>query len=253
MMGKSRSATLVIAFLMSQDREATPESALKSIQTVRSIAEPNEGFMEQLWLYHRMGAPAEVDLEPAYQRWLFERSVRESVDCGRAPDQIRFEDEAHPLPGASPEREVRCRKCRRNLATSAYLVSHEPKSPSATQNALVAAVTEPMSDAESHHYKRHTVGASSQCAHLFLDPLSWMRPELEKGNLDGRLECPKCSTNVGKYAWQGSKCSCGAWVTPAISLSRSRVDEIRSRSLASAGGEQHGRVNQGLGGFGGKM
>ena len=79
--------------------------------------------------------------------------------------------------------------------------------------------------------------ATPQCAHLFLDPLSWMRSELEQGKMEGRLECPnqKCKNNVGKYAWQGMKCSCGKWVVPAISLARGRVDEIKSRTRALGG------------------
>lgn len=60
-----------------------------------------------------------------------------------------------------------------------------------------------------------------------------MRPELEQGKLDGRLECPKCKTNVGKYAWQGMRCSCGDWVVPAISLAKARIDESKS-SAATA-------------------
>lgn len=58
-----------------------------------------------------------------------------------------------------------------------------------------------------------------------------MRPELEQGKLEGRLECPKCHTNVGKYAWQGMQCSCGDWVVPAISLSKGRIDEARKAAF----------------------
>lgn len=61
-----------------------------------------------------------------------------------------------------------------------------------------------------------------------------MRPELEQGKLDGRLECPKCNTNVGKYAWQGMQCSCGDWILPGISLAKGRVDEVKSRSSTAA-------------------
>jgi len=55
-----------------------------------------------------------------------------------------------------------------------------------------------------------------------------MRPELEQGILSGRLECPnnKCGAQIGRYAWQGMKCSCGVWVCPAFSLQKGRVDEI---------------------------
>jgi dual specificity phosphatase 12 len=58
-----------------------------------------------------------------------------------------------------------------------------------------------------------------------------MRPELEQGKLEGRLECPKCHTNVGKYAWQGMQCSCGEWVVPGISLAKGRIDEARKSTV----------------------
>lgn len=59
-----------------------------------------------------------------------------------------------------------------------------------------------------------------------------MRPELEKGEVEGRLECPnlKCKANVGKYAWQGMRCNCGEWIVPAISLSKGRIDEAKKRA-----------------------
>ena len=62
-----------------------------------------------------------------------------------------------------------------------------------------------------------------------------MRHELEEGKLEGRLECPKCKTNVGKYAWQGMQCSCGDWVVPGISLAKGRVDEVKSLKANGSG------------------
>lgn len=61
-----------------------------------------------------------------------------------------------------------------------------------------------------------------------------MRPELEQGKLDGRLECPKCSTNIGKYAWQGMRCNCGEWVVPGISLAKGRIDEHKAITVKPA-------------------
>lgn len=103
---------------------------------------------------------------------------------------------------------------RRTLVTSQYLVSHKSSSTLDDQSAEAPSVV-----------------PSQNCAHYFLDPLSWMRPELEQGKLDGRLECPKCHTNVGKYAWQGMQCSCGEWVVPGISLSKGRIDEARKATV----------------------
>ena len=62
-----------------------------------------------------------------------------------------------------------------------------------------------------------------------------MRAELEQGKLEGRLECPKCSTNVGKYAWQGMRCSCGEWIIPAITLQKARIDESKAVSTTQSG------------------
>lgn len=104
---------------------------------------------------------------------------------------------------------------RRPLATSQYLDEHSRRS---------APGVEPLKENES---------SLKDCAHYFLDPLSWMRDELEQGKLDGRLECPKCHTNIGKYAWQGMQCSCGSWIVPGISLSKSRIDQVRSRTAGN--------------------
>ena len=109
------------------------------------------------------------------------------------------------------------RQCRRSLATSQYLVNHQ------ISRGTLATPQEPTK-----------ARSPDGCAHYFLDPLSWMRPELEQGKLDGRLECPKCKTNVGKYAWQGMQCSCGDWVVPGISLAKSRIDEVKSKAAGTA-------------------
>jgi dual specificity phosphatase 12 len=93
--------------------------------------------------------------------------------------------------------ELRCKKCRQTLTTTRFLLSH----------------------AENRNL----------CSQYFTEPVSWMRDELEKGELEGKLACPKCSAKIGSYHWQGSKCSCGKWVTPAIGLQKAKVDEVSTR------------------------
>ena len=233
-MGKSRSTTILIAYLLSQNPQLDPQSALDIIRQARPFAEPNTGFMEQLSLYHDMKCPSTqqaLDNHPLYQRWLYKRAVEASVAAGVAPElsELRFGDEGTAVPinlaaeeggsadltaGGSlsePTMSYRCRRCRTVLATSAHLVPHEPKRPAAT---------------------------SQPCAHLHLTPLSWMRPELEQQKLDGRLECPnqKCGQSVGRYAWQGMKCSCGEWVVPGMTLGRGRIDEVKERAQVRVGG-----------------
>ncbi|KAL4785742.1 protein-tyrosine phosphatase-like protein [Aspergillus varians] len=210
-MGKSRSATVCIAYLLNRQRDAlTPRSALAILRESRPLCEPNQGFMEQLNLYHQMKCPEDVTSHPLYSRWLYRREVQESLACGRAPEMqsVLFEDE-QPQQREDPTSqltEIKCRKCRRKLAIVPFVVPHgvhgDPK----------AAI-------------------NSECAHIFLNPLTWMRPSLfpntpEDAPLSGRLTCPNtsCGSNIGKFAWQGSRCSCGDWVIPAIGLARARVD-----------------------------
>jgi len=240
-MGKSRSATMILAYLLwdsrrrclatsfpSANSDTVPipptaldvPSALALLREGRPLAEPNDGFMEQLHLYHSMDCPDDVEAQPKYQRWLSKRSVQESLSVHRAPEvsDVRFEDE-HLQDGESdlptvdfrngtPEShdiELKCRKCRRLLARGNFIADHEPPGGK---------------DAKA-------------CAHVFLHPLSWMKPILAEGQLDGRLSCPnaKCGAHIGKFAWQGMRCSCGGWVTPGFAVTRGKVDEavIRRR------------------------
>lgn len=55
----------------------------------------------------------DVEANPVYQRWLYQREVEMSRACGQAPDaeKIRFEDE-HASAHEAAEFELRCRKCR---------------------------------------------------------------------------------------------------------------------------------------------
>ncbi|KAI4210702.1 MAG: hypothetical protein LQ351_006478 [Letrouitia transgressa] len=237
-MGKSRAPTLIIAYLLAHPLSAsssatqeppTPETLLALLRQVRSFAEPNPGFMAQLNLYHRMGCPSTVDNHPLYQRWCYERRVQYSIALGQAPgiEDIAFGDEAAGEVTDSGKRAenskaFRCRRCRTQLGTDACLVEHFPASSASPRNARNGRSGEAVE-----------TGRNTQpCAHIFLDPLSWMRAELSEGRLEGRLECPngKCRQNVGKYAWQGMKCSCGQWVVPGISLAKGKVDEVARKA-----------------------
>ncbi|KAL7943970.1 tyrosine protein phosphatase [Trichoderma barbatum] len=236
--GKSRSISALIAYLLWRhpDRftgaagarlaaslsapdvdESVAEpvrAALALVKQTRPLAEPNPGFMAQLDLWWQMGCPADGDIEtqPIYQRWLYQRAAKESLAVGQAPSQLWFEDEAaeaaQTKPSASssapaPDRKLRCKKCRRILATAPFIVPHQPGD-----------------------------DAAAPCQHLFVEPLSWMRAELEKGELSGRLSCPnpKCGAGVGRYDWKGFRCSCGSRQDPAFSLQKARVDEEVSRA-----------------------
>jgi dual specificity phosphatase 12 len=245
--GKSRSVAVTIAYLLwrypnrfdpnivplpisdpanateppSKERRSRRETAGEAVQAAlafvrrtRPMAEPNDGFMEQLRLWWEMGCPVDKNIEEEviYQRWAYKREVEANVAVGQAPSRLRFEDEeasgqARDTSGLS----LRCKKCRRTLVTSQFIASHNPAS-----------------------------GSGSKCQHFFIEPLSWMRNELENGALSGRLLCPneRCGAGVGRYDWKGFKCSCDGWVTPAFSLQKARVDDVAVRPIPRLGDKE---------------
>jgi len=68
----------------------------------------------------------------------------------------------------------------------------------------------------------------NRCSGYFLEPMKWMEPFLEDGQLAGKILCPnaKCGAKLGNYDWAGVHCSCGEWVTPGFCVPRSKVDEV---------------------------
>lgn len=66
-----------------------------------------------------------------------------------------------------------------------------------------------------------------KCSGYFVEPMKWMEPFLESGQLAGKIICPKCSAKLGNYDWAGVCCSCNReWVTPGFCIHRSKVDEV---------------------------
>ena len=114
-----------------QRHKISPSEALGQIRQARPIAEPNEGFMQQLELYHRMQMTDRVEESPIYQRWLYQREVQLSSQCGQPPDadKIRFEDEHVDGNGdtSSAEKELRCKKCRYVNPNFSYKCSLEER------------------------------------------------------------------------------------------------------------------------------
>ena len=71
------------------------------------------------------------------------------------------------------------------------------------------------------------VGAPPGCTSHFLmsDAAVESRLVREDEVHEGDICCPKCSARIGSFNWSGNQCSCGAWVTPAIQITKSKVDE----------------------------
>jgi protein-tyrosine phosphatase len=122
-MGKSRSATVLAAYLM-WSQKLDRDSALALIRKYRPYAEPNPGFMEQLDVYYRIGYTQSPDDHPIYQRWLYKMELQSSRAGGRAPERVHFRDVERKVAGiieagegdmtkdSETTVELRCRRCR---------------------------------------------------------------------------------------------------------------------------------------------
>lgn len=75
-MGVSRSSTVVCAYLMYKHR-MSPEEALQSIRDHRALCAPNQGFLEQLGVYHEMlTASTDGVANRIYSDWSQKRNGR---------------------------------------------------------------------------------------------------------------------------------------------------------------------------------
>ncbi|KAG5646349.1 hypothetical protein DXG03_003672 [Asterophora parasitica] len=70
--------------------------------------------------------------------------------------------------------------------------------------------------------------ANPKCSGYFVEPMKWMDPFLNSGQMAGKIVCPntKCNAKLGSYDWAGVCCGCKEWVTPGFCINRSKVDEI---------------------------
>ncbi|XP_047198031.1 dual specificity protein phosphatase 12 [Hippoglossus stenolepis] len=207
--GRSRSATIVTAYLMKRHQLGFIE-AYHKLKSVKQDVQVNSGFEEQLYLYEAM--KCEVDASsPLYKQYRLSKITEKFPELQQVPRELFAVDPAH---SSSSEVSYRCRKCRRTLFRGSSILSH-PVGEGATAFA---------------HKRFSNLTGDVQCTSYFIEPVQWMEQALI-GVMDGQLLCPKCSSKMGSFNWCGDQCSCGRWVTPAFQLHRNRVDEIRPLNM----------------------
>lgn len=205
--GRSRSATVVTAFLMKKDHLSFTE-AYDKLKKLKPDVQVNPGFEEQLCLYESM--KCEVDTSsPLYKQYRLTKITEKFPELQHVLKEVFADD---PANSKSSEVSYRCRKCRRTLFRHSSILSHS------------------VGDGAFQHKKSSNLSGQVQCTSYFIEPVQWMEPAL-LGVMDGQLLCPKCNSKLGSFSWCGDQCSCGRWVTPAFQLHRNRLDEIRQMNL----------------------
>lgn len=197
--GISRSATIIIAFLMQKHRYIYDEAIAVVLKT-RNVS-PNIGFVTQLRLF------AAMDYTVNKESNIYRQLMVHFEACKRGGKSL--------LPSAfvnhfSDTSSYTCRKCRMELFGSLNLMAHR--------------VPPNDRDLQSSNEENNVALVASENCELFTEPLKWTQSC--SSEIEGKLYCPGCSAKVGSYNWCGEPCVCGTWVIPAFHFKRGHLDKL---------------------------
>ncbi|KAG7549440.1 Dual specificity phosphatase catalytic domain [Arabidopsis thaliana x Arabidopsis arenosa] len=212
--GQSRSASMVIAYLMRTEK-LSREEALVSLRQ-RAQASPNPGFLKQLDLFERMNFKVDRS-SPIYKHFRL-KALGYLYSKDKKFDRFKLRAD----PGISNERSSRstyeCKKCKRVLLFQDQVIDHTPgEADSEFDDMFKNMIGEVHKNPGDHQ---------NQCTSIFVEPLNWMNSAMENDVSEGKLLCSKCQAKVGSFDWSGSYCSCGSKIVPAFQLQMNRVDVI---------------------------
>ncbi|KAL6905675.1 hypothetical protein ACP4OV_003276 [Aristida adscensionis] len=190
--GVSRSASIVVAYLMRTEQKPLQE-ALDSLKEISESVCPNDGFLDQLKLFEEMGFKVDTS-SPAYKRFRL-KLLGQSYKFGEKIGSYLFEDDPGlpPQSGSSLDPSgkqqnktaYRCRKCRRIIAVQDNVVSHVPGEGESCFN------WNKRKSGRPHDYKEQ------DCSSLFVEPLKWMTPASRRWRFGGEVIMHPLRSTVG--------------------------------------------------------
>jgi len=204
----------------SEKKEAITNQTIGPGKMAKFVYEVAQKVVYQKWskeLDEIMRQKKSQNTDEAQHTTIEDKAVTEATEQLHELSTMGMEDETTPsnnvhIPDPSKTRYA-CKRCRTVLFGEADL-EVPPHAPSL------------------HNFrKKSTFKLSMQsqvCAnHCLATTLPWMGAT---DDMEGKLHCFKCQTKIGHYSWTGAQCSCGTWITPAIMIPMSKVDEM-GRSL----------------------
>ncbi|KAG0199027.1 dual specificity phosphatase 12 [Mortierella sp. GBA30] len=244
MAGASRSVTIVCAYLMKSQKKTALE-ALTTVQALRPIAGPNDGFMTQLHLYGDIDFDVSTD-RTQYRRFLIASMATQREMFGYITDMTLAADpqnapsrtvattvtsisstmatQTSSTPAGSlmmPQRPLKCKKCRRALVARDSVITHIPGQGQSSFEYRKRDATLNVTEAIQSDISKIQPHATTVCQSYFIEPVEWIQ---ELHGLEGKISCPKCDSKLGSFNWSGDQCSCGTWVTPAFMMHKGKVD-----------------------------
>ncbi|XP_023325970.1 dual specificity protein phosphatase MPK-4 [Eurytemora carolleeae] len=202
--GKSRSASIICAFIMQKYRIGF-DQALEFVRSKRSLVNPNPGFKAQLrlWEFLKYKIDTNSVRYKMYRTHIVSEQMRKAKILSR---EVLLPILENPDIRDDPSVLYACKQCRKPLATSLHQLPHLPGENPHWYN--------PLSKEKRGKYCSKSV---------YVSPLDWMCESI-RSTLSGKLYCQYCNSRIGQYSWVlGLDCTCGASVSPAFKLDMTAI------------------------------
>lgn len=204
--GVSRSATLVVAYLMKKYSIGV-EEALQKVKNKRFCACPNAGFLAQLRLYEAMKNTLDeenIDYK-IFSLYHLGRKLSSGGNFQAVQNYLmKFKERIYDSD------QYKCRQCRKHLFYQSNVIPHIQGQ-----------------DLYWNNYTQQLIPEQSSlitCNNsLFIEFLPWMSEA--HSSLSGKINCPHCSAKIGSFCWKGQLCTCGATISPSFKIIESKLDK----------------------------
>ena len=181
--GVSRSATIVISYLMSKYGMSW-DKALRKVKGIRKIVKPNPGFIYQLQLFGSMGCklnPMNTGLRyHLLERWI--RVIKKNLINKRLDMDQTILYKYFPLTTLDPDfggQTYHCRKCKTKLFQDLH---------------VIRGLSSDNCGNQCHRF-------------LIIEPQKWFFKDI-CSKPEGLIQCPNCKADLGKFSWTHSLCLC---------------------------------------------
>jgi hypothetical protein len=222
--GVSRSGTIACMWLM-RHHCLPSRTAMERLCRARTCVCPNESFSAQLDLFERMNTRLDVH-HVLYKQFQCERArliyIDHDIDKYGIDEKTRLRQEfrhtvtrAYEYGTRTVTRRYRCRQCHIELFTDADLTMHWQGS--GLYNWF-----------RKYNYSNvDRLSSPVECEQgLFTVYLEWFMDQIDvSSNVhSGSIVCRSCSSIVGHFNLNGSKCTCQRWVEPAVYFYRQHIE-----------------------------
>ncbi|XP_010489972.1 PREDICTED: dual specificity protein phosphatase 12-like [Camelina sativa] len=180
--GQSRSASMVIAYLMRMEKLFGKE-ALASLRQCAQ-ASSNPGFLKQLDLFERVNFKVDRS-SPIYKHFRL-KALGYLYSKDKKFDRLKLRADPEIMSNESSGSTYHCKKCKRILLFQEQVIDHTPGE----------------ADSEFDDMFKNMIGEvrnknpddPKQCTSIFVEPIEWMNT-MEDFVSEGKLLCPKCSAD----------------------------------------------------------